>query len=491
MSILRDQLTSVFAERLTTAEFDLMGALKDVLAGVGLSIEDAGGSVNCTGADPVVKSPLRIGAAASIGLLGKSIAAAAIHRWRGGPGQDIAVDLRRAPHRLCPFYDGKWERIGLYPVKPTFEVGHILGAVFFETADGRWVLPQAGYPNLRLRAQELLGVPLTYQPVAEAIGKWNALELEQAGSEVGAVFPMVRTLPEMLAERQFTEVLADMPLIEIERIGDSAREALPPLGTLPLSGFRVLGMGHVIAGAGLGRSLALHGADVLNLWRPGEGENDPIYATANVGMRSTWLDPRADRPLLGELLSDADIFFQNRRPVFMREIGLAPEDAARERPGIIYVSITVHGDRGSWAERPGFDQTAGSVTGVMALEGSERAPQLPPVVVVNDYLCSWLAQIGVIAALRRRAEEGGSYHVQVSLTRTALWMLSLGIFDKDWAYGMAGSSEAHTYLDPQTFTAATPLGDYQGVTDQVEMSLTPGSYDPVLIPRGASRPAWR
>ena len=108
-----------------------------------------------------MKSPLRIGAAASIGLLGKSIAAAAIHRWRGGPGQDIAVDLRRAPHRLCPFYDGKWERIGLYPVKPTFEVGHILGAVFFETADGRWVLPQAGYPNLRLRAQELLGVPLT------------------------------------------------------------------------------------------------------------------------------------------------------------------------------------------------------------------------------------------------------------------------------------------------------------------------------------------
>jgi crotonobetainyl-CoA:carnitine CoA-transferase CaiB-like acyl-CoA transferase len=301
---------------------------------------------------------------------------------------------------------------------------------------------------------------------------------------------MVRTLPEMLAEQQFTEVLSAMPLIEITRIGDSAREPLPPLAELPLSGFRALGMGHVIAGAGVGRSLALHGADVLNLWRPGEGENDPIYATANVGMRSAWLDPRADRPLLRELLRGADIFFQNRRPAFMREIGLTPEDAARERPGIVYVSITVHGERGPWAERSGFDQTAGSVTGMMLLEGSEQNPQLPPVIVVNDYLSAWLAQIGIIAALRRRAEQGGSYHVHVSLTRVALWMLSLGIFDKDWAHAKAGSSEEHTYLDPETFTALTPMGDYQGVTDQVDMSLTPGTYNPVLVPRGSCRPEW-
>lgn len=490
MTDLTRRLTDALANRATSAQFDLQARLDEVLQGVGLAITDAGGRVSYTGADPVVKSPVRIGAAATICLLAKSIAAAAMHRWRGAPGQDIAVDLRRTPHRLSPFYDGKWERIGRYPVAPSLEVGNALGATFFRTGDGRWTMPQAMYANLRLRSQELLGVPLTHDRVSEAIGKWNARELEEAAARAGAVFPMVRTLEEMMAERHYKEVLAGIPLIEVIRIGDSGREPLPPCGAAPFSGFRALGMGHVIAGAGLGRSLALHGAEVLNLWKPGEGENDTIYASANVGLRSAWLHPQFDRPLLLSLLRDADIFFHNRRPAYMRDIGLTPEEAARERPGIIYVSVTVHGDEGPWAERAGFDQTAGAVSGIMALEGSKESPQLPATIVVNDYLCSWLAQTGVVAAIRRRAEEGGSYHVRISLTRTALWMLSLGIFDREWAHRTAGSSEEHLYLDPETFTATTALGDYQGVTDQVMMSLTPGSYDPVLSPRGASRPAW-
>jgi crotonobetainyl-CoA:carnitine CoA-transferase CaiB-like acyl-CoA transferase len=491
VSNLTDRLASVYANRAASADFDLTAALEDVLNGVGLASADAGGEISHLGADPVVRSPLRIGGAATIGLLAKSIAAAALHRWRGGPGQDISVDLRRTPHRLCPFYDAKWERIGRYSVRPSLEVGNIMGNSFFQTADGRWVLPQAMYANLRLAAQELLGVPLTKGPVTDAIAKWKGLELEQAAAELGAVMPMVRTLPEMLEEAQYREVLADLPLIEVSKIGDSDREPLLSPGPLPFSSYRALGMGHVIAGAGIGRSLALHGADVLNLWRPGEGENDPIYCSANVGMRSAWLDPRADRSLLGELLRGADIFFHNRRPGFMREIALTPEEAARERPGIVYVSISLHGNRGPWAERPGFDQSAGAVTGVLAIEGSAQAPQLPPVVVVNDYLTSWLAQAGIVSALRRRSFEVGSYHVHVCLSRVALWILSLGLFDKDWAYRTAGSSEEHRYLDPETFAAETPLGDYQGVTDQVIMSLTPGSYDPVLIARGSSRPQWR
>jgi crotonobetainyl-CoA:carnitine CoA-transferase CaiB-like acyl-CoA transferase len=490
VAALTSRLIDVMANLAKSATFDLPGELDAVLRAVGLSSADCGGRLTWTGADPVVKSPLRIGAAAAIGLLAKSVAAAAMHRWRGGPGQDIAVDLRQAPHRLSPFYDGKWERIGRYPVMPSLEVGNVMGAIFFRTRDDRWVMPQAMYPNLRLRAQKLLGVPLTFGPVTDAIAQWNAAELEVAGAAAGVVMPVVRTLNEMLAEPQYRDVLADMPLIEITRIGDSAREPLPPLGTQPFSGLRALGMGHVIAGAGLGRSLALHGADVLNLWRPGEGENDPIYASANVGMRSAWLDPRRDRAILSQLLQGSDIFFHNRRLAFMEEIGLMPSDAAGERPGIVYVSITLHGDRGPWKDRPGFDQSAGSVAGIMALEGSAHAPQLPPIVVVNDYLTAWLAQVGVVAALRRRAEDGGSYHVHVSLTRVALWLISLGIFDKEWAHATAGSSEDHRYLDPQTFNAATPLGEYQGVAEQVTMSATPGSYDPVLVPRGSSPLRW-
>jgi hypothetical protein len=97
---------------------------------------------------------------------------------------------------------------------------------------------------------------------------------------------------------------------------------------------------------------------------------------------------------------------------------------------------------------------------------------------------------GILAALRRRAIEGGSYRVVVALTRTVLWLPSLGIFDGSYAQATAGASDEHRYVAPDLFTAETPCGTYQGMTDQVVMSLTPGSFRTVLVPRGSSRPEW-
>jgi hypothetical protein len=71
-----------------------------------------------------------------------------------------------------------------------------------------------------------------------------------------------------------------------------------------------------------------------------------------------------------------------------------------------------------------------------------------------------------------------------------LWLLSLGVFDKAYAQATAGSTEEHRYVVPDLFTAETPLGSYQGLTDQVVMSRTPGSFRTVLVPRGSSKPEW-
>jgi len=69
-------------------------------------------------------------------------------------------------------------------------------------------------------------------------------------------------------------------------------------------------------------------------------------------------------------------------------------------------------------------------------------------------------------------------------------LLSLGIFDKKFALSAAGSSDEHTYVPPDLFTAETPLGLYQGITEQMVMSKTPGSFRTVLVPRGSSKPEW-
>ena len=58
------------------------------------------------------------------------------------------------------------------------------------------------------------------------------------------------------------------------------------------------------------------------------------------------------------------------------------------------------------------------------------------------------------------------------------------------AQAIAGTSDEHRYVEPDLFTAETPCGTYQGMTDQVVLSRTPGAFRTVLVPRGSSKPEW-
>ncbi|WP_279581983.1 CoA transferase [Fodinicola feengrottensis] len=373
---LTDRLAKAAANPATDDDFDPRATLAEVLAGIGVDLADTGGSFSFQGADPVVPSTLRLGAASAIALAAKSATIAKLWRLRGGPGQHIGVDLRVAPHRLCPFYDRKWELLNGYPPGSPANATNALGLAFYRTADDRWVMPLNLYPKIKVAAQKLLNVPDDADAVAAAVARWRGRELEEAGAAAGVVMPMLRSTEELLTEPHYRDVLADLPLIEITKIGDSEPVPLPPGAAQPLSGVRALGMGHVIAGAGVGRALALHGADVLNLWRPYELEHDVTYASANVGTRSATVDPRSleGKEKIHALLAGADVFYANRRPGYLDQIGLSPQEAAAVRPGIIHATASLNGPHGPWADRVGFDQTAGSLVGMMTLEGGRRRP---------------------------------------------------------------------------------------------------------------------
>jgi crotonobetainyl-CoA:carnitine CoA-transferase CaiB-like acyl-CoA transferase len=489
---LTDRLRKTAENPATDDSFDPHAEYADVLAGLGMSPADTGGTTRFTGADPVVPSTLRLGGASAIALAVLSAAVAKLWRLRGGDGQDIAVDLRVTPHRLCPFHDGRWELLNGYPAAAPANASPAFGFGFYRTADDRWVMPLNPYPGIKVAAQRLLGTPDDSDAVAAAIARWTARDLEEAGAAAGVVLPMLRTTEEVLAEPHYRDVLAGLPLVEITKIADSEPEPLPTHGTQPLDGIRALGMGHVIAGAGTGRALASHGADVLNLWRPDGFEHDVTYASANVGIRSSTVDPRqaSGARRIRRLLAGADVFFANRRPGRLDRLGLSAEQAAEVRPGIVHATISLNGERGAWAGRVGFDQSAGCLVGMMHREGGDDGPALSPITVVNDYIVAWLTTAGIVEALARRAVHGGSYRVHVSLTRAALWILGMGVFDRAYSHEVAGRGELHALRDPETFTAETPLGHYQGLTDQVHMSATPGRYRTVLVPRGSCRPEW-
>lgn len=235
---LTDRLTQAVANPLTHDAFDPHAHLAEVLAGIGMSSADTGGAIVFHGADPVVPSTLRLGAASAIALAAKSAAIAKLWRLRGGPGQDIAVDLRVTPHRLCPFYDRRWELLNGHPPTASSNPSQALGFRFYRTADDRWVMPLNPYPKIKIAAQRLLDVPDDPERVAAAIARRDARELEEAAAAAGVVLPMLRTTDELLTERHYREVLADLPLIEITRIADSEPEPLPGGAEQPLSRIR-------------------------------------------------------------------------------------------------------------------------------------------------------------------------------------------------------------------------------------------------------------
>jgi len=258
-----------------------------------------------------------------------------------------------------------------------------------------------------------------------------------------------------------------------------------------LEGIRALGMRHVIAREGIGRDLGYYGADVLHTWRPNDTEVEAFAWDVQVGMRSTILDSsKEDRAKFDRLMKDADVFFSNKRPGYLEKYGLSAEELGHKRPGLIHAKVVLMGEQGPWSHWVGFDEIGAAVAGVFANEGTPAQPSSPPIIPICDNVVGWLGTIGVLEALKRRAVEGGSYRVVVSLTRTVLWLLSMGLFDKTYANETADSTDEHKYIAPDLFTAETPLGTYQGMTDQVVLPKTPGSFRTVLDPRGSSKPEW-
>ena len=120
-------------------------------------------------------------------------------------------------------------------------------------------------------------------------------------------------------------LLASQPVIGLERIGDAPVRAFGA-AERPFHGVRVLSFTHAVAGPTVGRTLAEQGADVLGATRPNDYEHEFIYAEANVGSRSAYidLDKPAGRERAERLLADADVVVDNYRLGSLGRRGLDP-----------------------------------------------------------------------------------------------------------------------------------------------------------------------
>ena len=433
-----------------------------------------------TGADPLEPSTFAVGtsAVASIGAAGA--AAAAIHRARGGPAQRVRVDMA---HALTEFRSEHHLRIAGAPVHEGWD--RIAG--LHRCGDGRWVRLHTNFPHHRDGMLRLLGCDYDRDAVGRALQGWTAEALEIAAAEAVLVATMTRSLAEWAAHPQ-GQAAAALPPLVIERIGDAPPTPLPPLAARPLEGLRVLDLTRVIAGPVAARTLAAHGAEVLHVTGPHLPSLPPLVMDTGRGKRCAALDLRqaADQATLRGLAAGADVFLQGYRPGAIAGHGFAPEDLAAIRPGIVCVSLSAYGHVGPWSGRRGFDSLVQNANGMndaeRAAAGEEKPKPLPCQAL--DHASGYLLAFGAMAALLRRAQEGGSWLVRVSLAGTGEWIKRLGRVER----GLAAPGIA----DPAAFfeTTESGFGPMTAVRHSAILSATPARWALPAMPLGSHPPAW-
>ena len=387
------------------------------------------GEVEISGADPVFSTPFKLGETCAAVLAGVGVAVSDIWALKTGRRQDVAIDARHAAAALrstlymqTPGTDGAFA--------PVINHAHMAMQKITQpwpTKDGRWFLPHFGLPNLKER---VLGCEPNPASVAGAVAQWDALDLEAAIDEARACGAMVRGNAEWLAHPH-GQALAAKPIVEIFKIADGDPEPFPagerPQVDRPLGGIRALDLTRILAGPVAARTLAENGADVLMV----AAEHLPQIAEhvmdTSHGKRSCFLNLKTTEGAarLTELARGADVFSQGYRPGMLEDLGFGPEDLARIRPGIVYLSISCFGADGPFSHRAGWEQVAQTVTGLCHEGGEGDRPGLLPAAAC-DYTTGYLGAYGALLALARRAREGGSYHVRVSLCQSGMFIYRQG-----------------------------------------------------------------
>ena len=485
---------AILDELLSAAGPAFAGPVSPGPAPAGPALADGGPSgtwqaagVTLRGADPVFPTPPRVGELGAAAIAAAALAAARLLAQRTGVEQQVAVDVDAAAAAMRSWTYLADAAAARPPggAAPGPQPGPQL---FFATEDERWIFLHRRAAHHAARQERVLGCGGSDAEVAAAVRRWKGADLEEAVVAADACAALVRSHEEWAAHEQAAAVAA-LPLLEVTRIGDSDPEPAGE-GDRPLGGVRVLDVTHVLAGPTCARTLAEHGADVLRIGMSSSGDGNPMQRDTGHGKRSAVLDLRSadGASALRTLVGGADVFSQGYRPGALTALGFAPEAAAALRPGIIYVSLSAFGTRGPWQDRRGYDSVVQSVSGFCDEVAVGGEPRFLPVSAL-DYVTGYLAAFGVGVALARRAADGGSYHVQLSLAQTGRYLAGLPRTSAAERAGRSPELPAERLAGLLTETD-TPFGRLRHLAPAARMPATPPRWDRPTVPMNHDRPAW-
>src|SRR5450432_3262595 len=260
-------------------------------------------AVTLTGEEAQLPSSFRVAAAAQASIAATGLAAAQIWKLRSGQRQNVAVDMR---HAVVECRSERYLRVDGKPPPPAWDA--IAGV--YKTRDARFVRLHTNFRHHRDAVCTVLNCKPEHAEVQAALMQWDAEAFETAAYANGGVVSMMRSYEEWSATPQ-AKALAELPLISIEKIGEAAPKPWPK-GDRPLAGIRVLDLSRVIAGPVAGRTLAVHGADVMLISSPNLPAIPWLTIDTGRGKLSSFVELESEqgRGVLRDLLASADIFSQ-------------------------------------------------------------------------------------------------------------------------------------------------------------------------------------
>ena len=468
-------------------------ALDMILKAIGKRESAYEGKVTIKGQDPVLASRHRFGEVMAAAQAAFGMALSDIWELRGGKPQDVTTDVKNAVHQHhgIAYMRQNGRELPFTDYGSGVGVDSPMSGEFYPTRDGKFVKIELFYPRLRDAMLKVLKCAPTQRAVEAAIMQWDGEALERAIREESGAIGMVRSAAEWRSHPVGAR-LASKPIIEIEKIGDS--DPIPfPAGRLdkPLSGIRVLDCTHVIGGPVTGRTLAEFGADVLHISKPNYPDHVNWRLETDIGKRAAYcdFDNPDDMQQFFKCLQNTDVFTCSYLNLDQR--GISPKRLATSRPGIISHELRCFDFEGEWANFRGFDMIAVAVSGYVDAEGAVDAPIMPLQVIFADYLAAYVGSAAVAAALHRRAVEGGSYQVRVSLTRMCMWAQELGLLDASALNGTKPFADLVREANLPTSTIDGPFGEITYLPTMIDMPDIKPGFVRSTQPLGSSLLEWK
>ena len=199
--------------------------------------------------------------------------------------------------------------------------------------------------------------------------------------------------------------------------------------SLPLDHITVIDLTRARSGPTCVRQLADMGAQVIKVEQPNDEEGTSRhnfdFQNLHRNKRSLVLNLKDERgkDILKKLVQKADVLVENYRPAVKKRLGIDYEDLKPLNPRLVYASISGFGQTGPYKDRPGYDQIAQGMGGLMSITGQPGSGPWRVGIPVADLSAGLLAAQGVFVALLERERSGEGQWVHTSLLEAMVSML--------------------------------------------------------------------